>query len=72
MGRKIGLLVAGKRFDVDLEDEFASFLQLQMAKDFNVDGNNDVKSLLYAYVRKNYELFSQEKEIKEILQKLEN
>ena len=71
MSKKIGLLIGGRRFDVDVEDKFASFLQTQMSKDFNVDGNNDVKLLLQAYVRKNHELFMQEQEVKDILQKLE-
>jgi hypothetical protein len=71
MSKKIGLLIGGRRFDVDVEDKFASFLQGQMSKDFNVDGNNDIKLLLQAYVRKNHELFMQEQEVKDILQKLE-
>jgi len=69
MSKKIGLHIGGRRFDVDVEDEFATFLQAQMSKDFNVDGNNDLKLLLQAYVRKNHELFIQEKEISSILDK---
>ena len=71
MSKKIGLHIGGRRFDVDVENEFAVFLQAQMAKDFNIDGNNDLKLLLQAYVRKNHELFTQEKEVKEILSKLD-
>jgi len=72
MSRKIGLHVGGRRFDVDVEDSFAPFLEDQMSKDFNVDGNNDLKILLQAYVRKNHELFLQEQKIEEILKKIEN
>jgi hypothetical protein len=72
MSKKIGLNIGGRRFDVDVEDKFALFLEHQMAKDFNIDGNNDLKILLQAYVRKNHELFMQEQMIKEILNKLEN
>ena len=61
MSRKIGLHIGGRRFDVDVEDEFAQFLEHQMSKDFNIEGNNDLKLLLQAYVRKNHELFMQEK-----------
>jgi len=46
------------------------FLEQQMRKDFNVDGNNDLKVLLQAYVRKNHELYLQEQKIEEITQKL--
>lgn len=70
MSKKIGLHIGGRRFDVDVEDDFGRFLTKQMAQDFNVDGNNDVKALLQAYVRKNHNLYMQEKEIEEILQKI--
>jgi len=69
MSQKIGLHVGGRRFDVDIEDNFAPFLKHQMAKDFNIEGNNDLKILLQAYIRKNHELFLQELEIGEIINK---
>ncbi len=72
MAKKIGLHIGGRRFDVDVENEFAKFLEHQMSKDFNIDGNNDLKLLLQAYVRKNHELFMQEKKIKEIFKKADN
>ena len=71
MSKKLGLNIAGRRFDVDIDDGFAPFLEQQMRKDFNVDGNNDLKVLLQAYVRKNHELYLQEQKIEEIRQKLE-
>jgi len=71
MGQKIGLHIGGRRFDVDVEDEFAGFLKKQMSKDFNIEGNNDLKLLLQAYVRKNHELFTQEKHMQEILKKID-
>jgi len=70
MSKKLGLNIAGRRFDVDIDDGFAPFLEQQMRKDFNVDGNNDLKVLLQAYVRKNHELYLQEQKIEEITQKL--
>jgi len=72
MSKKIGLHIGGRRFDVDVEDVFGSYLHAQMAKDFNVDGNNDLKLLLQAYVRKNHELFLQEQKLQEVLNKIEN
>jgi len=72
MSKKLGLHIGGRRFDVDVEDSFAPFLEHQMSKDFNIDGNNDLKILLQAYIRKNHELFLQEKKIAEILKKLDN
>ncbi|WP_297430929.1 hypothetical protein [Sulfurimonas sp.] len=71
MSKKIGLHIGGRRFDVDVEEKFALFLEKEMADDFNIDGNNDLKILLQAYVRKNHELYLQNKKIDEILKKLE-
>ena len=69
---KIGLHIGGRRFDVDVEEKFARFLQQQMEKDFNMEGNNDLKALLQAYVRKNHELYVQNQQVEEILKKLDN
>jgi hypothetical protein len=71
MSKRLGLNIAGRRFDVDVEEDFAPFLEEQMKKDFNVEGNNELKLLLKAYIRKNHDLFLQEQEIKEITKKLE-
>lgn len=72
MNKKITFTISGRKFDVDVgsDIEFASFLSYQMTKDLNVNGNNDLKALLQAYVKKNHDLFLQEKEIKRIVQKL--
>jgi len=72
MSKKIGLNIGGRRFDVDVEDDFAKFLQKQMSEDFNMDGNNDIKILIQAYVRKNHELYIQNQRIEEILKKVES
>ncbi len=69
MSKKVSLTVNGSRFDIELEDAFAQYLVKQMKNDFNTDGNNDAKTLLYAYVRKNAELFKQEEELFKILDK---
>lgn len=71
MGKKICLEIDGHRFDVNLEDEFASYLEQQMTKDFNMDGKNELKVLLQAYVRKNHDLFMQEQELQVMLEKIE-
>ena len=72
MTKKIGLHIGGRRFDVDVDNEFAHFLEHNMSKDFNIEGNNDLKLLLQAYVRKNHELYAQEKKVAEIIKKLDN
>ena len=67
MSKKIALRVGGRRFDVDIAEDFAPFLQKQMINDFNIDGNNEIKILLQAYVRKSYDLFIQEQNVQNIL-----
>ncbi|OQY39038.1 MAG: hypothetical protein B6229_04585 [Spirochaetaceae bacterium 4572_7] len=69
MSKKISLHIGGRKFDVDVDEKFAPFLLQQMTKDFNVEGNNDLKILLKAYVRKSHELYIQEQEIDKILKK---
>lgn len=71
MSKKIGLNIGGRRFDVDVDDDFAIFLRHQMSKDFNIEGNNDLKLLLQAYVRKNHELYTQKQKIEEITKKID-
>ena len=71
MSKKISLHIGGRHFDLNVDKQFAVFIEHQMAKDFNVDGNNDLKVLLQAYMRKSYELYTQEQKIDEILKKIE-
>ena len=71
MSKKVSLTVNGSRYDIQLDDAFANYLIKQMTKDFNTEGNNDAKTLLYAYVRKNAELFKEEEEISQLLKLLE-
>ena len=71
MSKKIGLHIGGRKFDVDVNENFAPFLEKKMAKDFNVEGNNDLKVLLQAYIRKTHELYTHELQIAKILKNLE-
>lgn len=72
MSKKISLTVNRSRFDIDLDETFAKYLQKQIEQDFNPEANNDIKLLLQAYVRKNYELFEQDNKIKILLVKISN
>lgn len=72
MTTKLSLTLNAKRYDIDVEADFARFLNAQMSEDFNVSGNNDLKLLLQAYVRKNFALYEQEKQIAALIDKLQN
>lgn len=71
MSKKISLTVNRSRFDIDLDDTFADYLQSRIERDFNPDTNNDIKLLLQAYVQRNYELFEQEKKMDALIKALE-
>jgi hypothetical protein len=68
MKKKISLRINSTSFNIDIEEEFALYLQEAMRDDFNTDGNNDIKIVLQAYVRKNYELYENEK----VMQQMSN
>ena len=70
MSRKITLTVNGSRFDIDLEDGFASYMERELDENFNIHGNNDIKTLLQVYVKKNYELYEAGKMLKNTMKKL--
>ncbi len=71
MTTKLSLTLNAKRYDIDVEEDFARFLNARMREDFNVAGNNDLKVLLQAYVRKNLALYQQEKQIAQLVEKLQ-
>ena len=70
MSKKITLTVNGSRFDIDLEESFAKFIEKDLEEKFNIHGNNDIKTLLQAYVKKNYELFEAEQMLSNTLKKI--
>lgn len=72
MTKKLSLTLNAKRYDIDVEEDFAQFLSAQMNEDFNVSGNNDLKLLLQAYVRKSFALYEQEKQISALIKKIQS
>ena len=71
MKTKVTLTLNAKRYDIDVEEDFARFLIEQMKQDFEFHGNNDLKLLLQAYVRKNFALYQQEKETLALIERLQ-
>lgn len=70
MSKKITLTINGSRFDIDLEDGFADYIEADLDENFNVKGNNDVKGLLQAYIKKNHELYEAKIMLEETIKKL--
>jgi len=71
MKTKVSLTINAKRYDIDVEEDFARFLIEQMQQDFNFEGNNDLKLLLQSYVRKNFALYEQEKQTLRLIEQIE-
>ena len=72
MSKKISLTVNGSRFDIDLEDDFADYLNAKLKRDFSMDSNNELKKLLQAYVRRSHDLFEQERKAQDIISEIEH
>ncbi|MEA3228529.1 MAG: hypothetical protein U9P38_05575 [Campylobacterota bacterium] len=70
MSTKLGLHIGGRRFDVNVDDDFAPHLQEELKKDFNIDGNNELQLVLRSYIRKTHEIFLMEKDMNKLLRKL--
>lgn len=72
MNTKLSLTLNAKRYDIDVEEEFAQYLLSQMEEDFHMNGNNDLKALLHAYVRKNFTLYRQQQEVEKMINAMES
>jgi len=68
---KVSLTINAKRYDIDVEDEFAQFLTSMMKEDFHFEGNNDLKVLLQAYVRRCFTSYEQDKQIEALINRLQ-
>jgi hypothetical protein len=72
MSTKITLTINSNRFDIDVDEKFAKYLNTQIAEDFGIETNSDIKLLIQAYVRKNYEIYEHKNEIDLLTQRVED
>ena len=68
---KVSLTFNAKPYTIEVEESFAPFLRAQIAQDFDTHNNNELKTLLYAYVRQTFTLYEQEKQITALLAALD-
>jgi hypothetical protein len=54
--QKITLFVEGNKFDISVQDDHVAKLKSHIFKDLGEAGNNTLKDLLYAYMKKCYEI----------------
>ena len=67
--KKLTISIAAKRYDISVSEEFAAVFEKEIEETFT-KGNNDIKTLLSAYIKKSYEKFLLECEIDKINEKL--
>lgn len=54
--QKITLFIEGNKFDISVQDDHVAKLKSHIFKDLGDAGNNTLKDLLYAYMKKCYEI----------------
>jgi len=69
--QKVTLIINGASFEITLADEYVEMFKKELAKDLSLSDSNSVKTLLYAFLRKNYEILEIKKEIESIAANLE-
>lgn len=67
---KLTIFIDGNRFDISVQDEFMELFREKIEEDLSLKENNSVKTLLYSYLRKSYELFELQQKIEELSTKL--
>jgi len=68
---RVSLTLNATPYTIDVEESFAPFLQAHIAQDFDTQNNNELKTLLYAYVRQTFALYEHEKQITSLLEIME-
>jgi hypothetical protein len=64
--KKVSLLIAGKNYDISLDDEFAPAFE-QDLRDLTMKyGNNDIKAFLSSFIEKCHENYKLKKELTQI------
>lgn len=70
--QKLTLIINGSAFEITLADTYAEAFKEEIAKDLNLSEDNSVKTLLYAFMQKNYEVLELKREIEKISDGLED
>ena len=67
---KFTLKVEGKEYELEFQEDFASYMEKELEQNLSRYSNNSAKDLLSAYLKKCYECFLAEKKLQNLLQKL--
>lgn len=64
--QKVTITVNGSSFEITLADSYANAFIEEISKDLAIGSDNSVKTLLYAFMKKNYEILELKKEVEAI------
>jgi len=68
--QKVTIKVEGKEYELELQEDFAFYMQKELDRHLHRHGNNSAKELLSAYLKKCYECYLSEKKLQELLKKI--
>ncbi len=71
MAQKLTLCFGGHLFEVSMEDEYAEIFKQEAEKDFSLEKDNTIKTLLFAYMQKCLEYRKLQDDISAITEKIE-
>jgi len=69
--QKITLCFGGHLFEISMENEYAEIFKQEAEKDFSLDKDNTIKTLLFAYMQKCLEFRKFQEDIGLITEKIE-
>jgi hypothetical protein len=70
--QKLTLIVNGSAFEITLADNYAEAFKDEISKDLNLQEDNSIKTLLYAFMKKNYEILELKRELEKISKELDD
>lgn len=69
--KKVVFIIASRRLEVDLEDDFAQFITDDLIRNkISPDRDNDISQVLQLYLKSMHREFKGEKQIKTLLDKM--
>lgn len=70
--QKLTLIVNGSTFEITLADNYAEAFKNEISKDLNLQEDNSIKTLLHAFMKKNYEILELKRELEKISKELDD
>ena len=70
--QKLTLIINGATFEVTLVEQYAEAFKEEIGKDIKLYEDNSVKTLLYAFLKKNYEVLELKNELEKLTAEIDN